>query len=301
MRLLRRTLLQRPLTRRAFECVRLLQPTAFVEVKGSPHSAGSFFPGEGVLVCRAIGQLMSGQRLTLNYGPADLVTSWPLEKRREYLLDRCGFVCGCERCVQEEGRAGEAHVQSAVQALKADFPHTTAAIRASREGASKAPAAESSSVERLKAAKREDDAKKAEAQALARSLAAEKLAAEARERARAAAAEAASAASAEAEAGEEDDEEEDDEAGAQGASANGTPSKAKRRRKKKKKKTSSPGADAAAAAEDGAQAAGGAPTGADADGAAQAATAGRLTALVLIAAAGVAVGALVVGRLRQRR
>ena len=49
------------------------------------------------MTCRAKRQLMPGERVTLNYGPAALC-NWPLAKRRAYLIDKCGFVCGCEKC-----------------------------------------------------------------------------------------------------------------------------------------------------------------------------------------------------------
>ena len=60
----------------------------------------------GILLAYAQRDLAPGDRLTYNYGPAELVTSWGLAKRREYLLAELGFECGCERCVAEE--AGEA-------------------------------------------------------------------------------------------------------------------------------------------------------------------------------------------------
>ena len=42
-----------------------------------------------------------GERLTINYGPDELV-AWSLEERRKVLHERFAFVCGCERCVAEE-------------------------------------------------------------------------------------------------------------------------------------------------------------------------------------------------------
>ena len=77
-------------------------PSAFVSTSKAKFSPGTLVDSDGVLHVRAIRALLPGERLTLNYGPAELVTSWPLERRRQYLQDKCGFVCGCERCVKEE-------------------------------------------------------------------------------------------------------------------------------------------------------------------------------------------------------
>lgn len=96
-------------------------PTAFVSAGKAKFASGTFAEGDGVLLVRAIRALMPGERLTLNYGPAELVTSWPLERRRQYLQERCGFICGCERCVKEEAAqvAEQAAAALAAQAEEA--------------------------------------------------------------------------------------------------------------------------------------------------------------------------------------
>ena len=65
-----------------------------------------FFPGsivkdDGILTAKALRPIEPGERLTLCYGPKDL-PSWPLQRRREYLLEKNGFVCCCALCVAEE-------------------------------------------------------------------------------------------------------------------------------------------------------------------------------------------------------
>ena len=78
------------------------EPAAFVETRKAAHAPGTLVTGDGVLVVRALRKIREGERLTINYGPADLVTAdWTLARRREYLLSKCGFVCGCERCERE--------------------------------------------------------------------------------------------------------------------------------------------------------------------------------------------------------
>jgi hypothetical protein len=65
-----------------------------------------FFPGsivkdDGILTAKALRPIEPGERLTLCYGPKDL-PSWPLQRRREYLLEKNGFLCCCALCVAEE-------------------------------------------------------------------------------------------------------------------------------------------------------------------------------------------------------
>ena len=49
----------------------------------------------------ALRHLLPFERLTFNYGPEELL-GWNVTRRRAYLFERLGFVCGCERCVEEE-------------------------------------------------------------------------------------------------------------------------------------------------------------------------------------------------------
>ena len=81
-------------------------PLVWLAVRSSGFTPGTFAEGDGVLVARAMRALSPGERLTINYGPAELVTVWPLQQRREYLQKHCGFVCGCEKCVREEAGLG---------------------------------------------------------------------------------------------------------------------------------------------------------------------------------------------------
>ena len=90
-------------------------PSAFVETKKSAHTPGKLVAGDGVLVCKALTSMSKGDRITLNYGPQDL-PGWDLKKRRAYLSDKCGFVCGCEKCVQDE-TASSAAVDAGMSAL----------------------------------------------------------------------------------------------------------------------------------------------------------------------------------------
>ena len=82
-----------------------MPPSSGVHADCLPPQA-HFFPGsivkdDGILTAKALRPIEPGERLTLCYGPKDL-PSWPLQRRREYLLEKNGFVCCCALCVAEE-------------------------------------------------------------------------------------------------------------------------------------------------------------------------------------------------------
>ena len=58
----------------------------------------------GVIVAYALRDLAPGDRLTFNYASTSMSTAgeeWPVNRRRQFLLEKMGFVCGCQRCEQE--------------------------------------------------------------------------------------------------------------------------------------------------------------------------------------------------------
>ena len=102
-----------------------------------PHQA-HFFPGsivsdDGILTAKALRPIQPGERLTLCYGPKDL-PSWPLQRRREYLLEKNGFVCCCALCVAEE-RGGPSVVESSGAETCVGASVTEAPITGRREPA----------------------------------------------------------------------------------------------------------------------------------------------------------------------
>ena len=102
-----------------------------------PHQA-HFFPGsvvsdDGILTAKALRPIQPGERLTLCYGPKDL-PSWPLQRRREYLLEKNGFVCCCALCVAEE-RGGPSVVESSGAETCVGASVTEAPITVRREPA----------------------------------------------------------------------------------------------------------------------------------------------------------------------
>lgn len=54
----------------------------------------------GVQLAYSLREIAAGESLTFNYGTNDL-RGWGVEQRREVLLERLSFWCGCERCVAE--------------------------------------------------------------------------------------------------------------------------------------------------------------------------------------------------------
>ena len=56
----------------------------------------------GVLLGYALRDLTPGDAITFNYGPHEMLTeNWDVNKRRDYLRAKLGFLCGCSRCVAE--------------------------------------------------------------------------------------------------------------------------------------------------------------------------------------------------------
>lgn len=87
-------------------------PTVVLEPQWSAQQPGEAVVGDGRIIARALADLQPGDPLTINYGPRDLV-GWPLDKRREYLRAKHGFVCGCPRCEAESQYAEQQQQQQA--------------------------------------------------------------------------------------------------------------------------------------------------------------------------------------------
>mmetsp|Transcript_87349 Transcript_87349/g.174462 ORF Transcript_87349/g.174462 Transcript_87349/m.174462 type:complete len:198 (-) Transcript_87349:661-1254(-) len=115
------------------------KPSAFVDMRRSAQTPGAIEEGDGLLRVRAIRALAAGERVTINYGPAELVNSWTLEQRREYLKQKCGFVCGCERCVKEEtSRVPAIDADAAKAAKRKEIEARVAAARLQQDAKEKA-------------------------------------------------------------------------------------------------------------------------------------------------------------------
>ena len=101
----------------------------------------NFESDAGVKMAYAKRDIAPGERLTINYGPDELV-AWSLEERRKVLHERFAFVCGCERCVAEEealkmgieliGSDSWRGVAQMSEERKADPPPPTAAKAAAK-------------------------------------------------------------------------------------------------------------------------------------------------------------------------
>jgi hypothetical protein len=79
-------------------------PTVMLQPQWAPLRPGTFEPTDGTVVAKALQDVAPGQPLTINYGPKDLPT-WPVERRRDYMRAKHGFVCGCRKCESEAAYA----------------------------------------------------------------------------------------------------------------------------------------------------------------------------------------------------
>ena len=86
----------------------------------------------GVIVAYAVRDLAKGERLTFNYAQSSMPAAgdeqWGVQRRRTFLMETLGFLCGCELCVREaaaeEAGRGEArrHRQRSIDASMDDMP-----------------------------------------------------------------------------------------------------------------------------------------------------------------------------------
>ena len=167
-------------------------PSAFVDTKKAPWRPGELCREDGLLVAKAYRDIAVGERVTLNYGPKEL-PEWPLAKRRAYMLERHGFICGCSQCEADE----QAEAAAAACSPCKDGAALPAAMRSKADLKAEAEA-EAEAAAAAEAAEAEAAAAKAAAKAYAEAEAAAR--AEAAKAAKAGAARAARVAEAEAEA-----------------------------------------------------------------------------------------------------
>ena len=79
-------------------------PTVYLKpTKGFLQMVGAPLEEDGMIVARALVDLVAGDECSINYGPLELV-EWPVEQRRAYTTDKLGFICMCMRCVEESNR-----------------------------------------------------------------------------------------------------------------------------------------------------------------------------------------------------
>ncbi|CAE6953538.1 unnamed protein product [Symbiodinium natans] len=77
-------------------------PTVRLRQVFRPLQPGFQVPDDGTCLVQADRDLEPGDALVVNYGLPELL-EWPVEQRREYLLQRNGFCCQCPRCLSEAG------------------------------------------------------------------------------------------------------------------------------------------------------------------------------------------------------
>ena len=96
-------------------------PSAIVETGRAPLQPGSLVEGDGVLRARAARRILPGERLTLNYGPSELVSTWgspsaaPTSSSAAVLSVAAKSACGeeAEEAAEAAARARAAKARAA--------------------------------------------------------------------------------------------------------------------------------------------------------------------------------------------
>lgn len=96
-------------------------PNAYLDLRWSDLRPGSYAATDGRVSVLALRDLAPGELVHICYGPKALVQEWPLQRRREYILERHGFVCRCPRCEEEERQQRASAVAAALIAPGAEI------------------------------------------------------------------------------------------------------------------------------------------------------------------------------------